>query len=241
MISGLAISPAQALQRQARLFVGLVVRPGAAAADVLAEGRPVVAFLAIALACVVAALNTTRFAALTSVSDLVYGPQRAPVVDVLLRELGTARTAVVVYLAEQAWAAVLVVSAIAPFLVWVLGATAVHAAARLASAGRPFARFSVFVAYATATALVPSGLASLLLEADPRSPLAALGRLVGFALSIWLGALLYQGIRAYYAVSATRALTILVVAATLFYLVPFLLILGAMIAIVVAAVLLDLA
>ena len=241
MRATIAVSRAQAARRQARLFVGLVLHPRAAAADVLAEGSLLAALAAIAIACVVAALNTTRFASLTTVSDLAYGPGRAPLVSVLLDALGTARTAVVVYLVEQAWAAVLVVTAVGPLLVWLLGATAVHAAARLASAGRPFWRFMVFVAYATALVFVPSGLASLALEADPSSPLAALGRLVGPALLLWLGALLYRGIQAYYRVPSSRALTILVLAVTLFYLVPLLLIAAAVIAIVVAAVVLELA
>ncbi len=241
MIRSLAFPPAQALGRQARLFGRLVLHPRGSAEAVLAEGNLLAGFLAIAVACIVAALNTTRFATLTSVSDLAYGPQRAPLVTALLDQLGTARTAVVLYLVEQAWTAALVVTAVGPLLVWLLGATAVHAAARVASVGRPFRRFSIFAAYATAVALVPSSLATLLLEGDPRSPLASLGRLAGLTLLVWLGSLYYRGIQAYYRVSASRSLVILAVAVTLFYLVPLLLIAVAVIAIVAAAVVLDLA
>lgn len=241
MTPSLAARPAAALGRQLRLFVALAWRPRSGVLDVLADGRALGGLLAVALACAVAALNTARFAEATSVSDLAYGPQRSPLVSLLLDSLGTARTAVVVYLVEQAWQAVLAVTAVGPLLVWLLGATAVHAAARLADAGRPFWRFGVFASFATGLALVPSGIVSLALEADPRSPLAAIGRLIGLTLLLWLAFLYYRGIQAYYRVSASRSLTILIVAVTLFYLVPLVLIAAAIIAIVAAAVFLELA
>jgi hypothetical protein len=240
-MTAVATSATGALQRQARLFAGLVLRPRESAAEVLREGSLGLGLLAITLACAVAVLNTTRFAELISVSDLAYGPERSPLVSTLLEAIGTQRTAVVVYLVEQVWAAVLIVTAIGPLLVWLLGASAVHAAARIASAGRPFWRFAVFGAYATATALLPTGVASFLLEGDPRSLLAIVGRLIGFALLVWLGWLYFYGIRAYYGVPPRRALTILVLAVTLFYLAPLLLIAVAVVAIVVAAVVLELA
>lgn len=223
------------------LYAALARRPGEAAVRVLEDGTLGVALIGILLACLVAALNTARFASSVAVSDIVYGPQRSPIVTNLVEELGAARFAVVVYLVEQAWAAVLVATAVAPLFVWLLGATAVHAAARLASAGRPFRPLLVYAGYATAVALVPANGASVLLEGDPSSPLAALGRLVGFALLLWLGYLLYRGIEAYYRVSGTRAITILFVAVTLFYVVPLFIIATAVVAIVSAAVFLELA
>ena len=229
------------LQRQLALFAGLVVRPDAAVPAVLAEGKLLVGIAAIAIACAVAALDTTRFASVMTVSDLVYGPQRTQAVDVLLETLGTARAAVVVYLVEQAWTAVLLITAIGPVLAWLLGASAVHAAARLSSAGRPFGRLCIYAAYITSLALIASGVSTFLFEADPRSAVAFVGRVVTFALVLWLGALYYRGIRAYYAVVPSRALTILIVAVTLFYLVPALLIVAAVVAIVTAAIVLQLA
>jgi hypothetical protein len=229
------------LRRQLWLFGGLVTRPGSAVPAILAEGRLAIGFAAIAVACAVAALDTTRFASVMTVSDLVYGPQRTPAVTFLLDTLGTARAAVVVYLVEQAWTAVLLITAVGPVLAWLLGASAVHAAARIASAGRPFVRFGVFAAYVTAVALIASGLSTFVFEADPLSPAAFIGRVITFALVLWLGALYYRGIRAYYAVTPTRAMTILIVAVTLFYLVPALLIASAVIAIIIAAIVLQLA
>ena len=229
------------LRRQLSLFAGLVVHPAAAVPAVIGEGRLIIGFAAIAIACAVAALDTTRFATVFTVSDLVYGPQRAPAVTLLLDTLGTARAAVVVYLVEQAWTAVLLVTAIGPILAWLLGASAVHAAARMSAAGRPFGRFNVYAAYITALALIASGLSTFAFEADPLSPLAVVGRIITFALVLWLGVLYYRGIRAYYAVVPSRAVTILIVAATLFYLIPALLIAAAVVAIVTAAILLNLA
>ena len=236
-----AVRPGNSLQRQLWLFAGLVLRPSAAVPAVLAEGSLGIGVAAIAVACAVAAAGTTRFASVMSVSELVYGPQRTPLVTLLLDTIGAARAAVVVYLVEQAWSAVLVITAIGPVLAWLLGASAVHAAARIASAGRPFRRFSVFAAYATALALIPSGLSTFIFEIDPLSPASFIGRVITFGLVLWLGALYYRGIRAYYGVPPTRAVTILIVAVTLFYLVPALLIAAAVIAIITAAIMLQLA
>jgi hypothetical protein len=229
------------LRRQLSLFAGLVARPTASVPLVIAEGNVAVGLAAISVACAVAALDTTRFASVMTVSDLVYGPNRTPAVTMLLDTIGTARAAVVVYLVEQAWTAVLLITAMGPILAWLLGASAVHAAARLASAGRSFGRFSVFAAYITALALIASGLSTFALEADPLSPIAFVGRVVTFGAVLWLGVLYYRGIRAYYAVTPTRAATILIVAVTLFYLVPAMLIVAAVVAIVTAAILLQLA
>jgi hypothetical protein len=241
MSTAFAVRRRGSLQRQLALFAGLVVRPDSAVPAVLAEGKLLVGFAAIAIACAVAALDTTRFAAAMTVADLVYGAERAPAITLLLQTLGTARTAVVVYLVEQVWSGVLIVTAAGPVLAWILGASAVHAAARIASAGRPFGRFNVFAAYATAAALSLSGISTFVFEADPRSPLAFIGRVITFGLVLWLGSLYYRAIRAYYGVARSRAATILIVAVGLFYLVPLLLIVVAVVAIVAAAILLELA
>lgn len=241
MTPRLAQARANPIERQLRLFASLALRPREGARAVLAEGTPLVASVAILAACAVAAMNASRFAASTTVSDIVYGSQRSPLVGLLLDAIGTARTAVVVYLAEQAWAAVVVLTAATPLLVWLLGATAVHAAARLAEAGRGFSPFFVFTGYATALALVPSGLVSLALEGSAGSLGAAVARAAGFLFFVWLGLLLYRGIEAYYRVAPARALTILVVALTVFYFIPLLFIVVAIVAIVIAAVILELA
>jgi len=228
------------LREQAALFVRLARSPSAAR-EVLANGSFAAGLVAVAVTCALAAASTVRFGGSVSVSDLVYGPQRTPLVNTMLEVLGTARTAVVVYLAEQVWSVALVATSLAPLFFWFLGATAVHAAARMFGAVRPFRRYATYAAYATAVALIPANLASLALEADPRSTLAALGRFLGFALVLWLGLLHYRGIAAYYALSSSRALAALVVAVTLFYLAPLVLVLVAIVGIVVAAVVLELA
>lgn len=229
------------LRRQLSLFVALIRRPRDAVPGVLGEGRLAVGCAGIAVACAVAALDTTRFASVVTLSDLVYGPERTPAVTFLLDTLGTARAAVVVYLVQQAWTAVLLITAAGPVLAWLLGASAVHAAARIASAGRSFGRFSVFAAYITTLSLIASGLSTFIFEADPLAPVAVVGRIVTFALVLWLGWLYYRGIRVYYEVAPSRALLILIVAVTLFYLVPAMLIAAAVVAIITAAILLQLA
>lgn len=238
--AGVPAQIARAL-RELRLFAALATSSRDAARAVLAEGRLPVAVLAVALACAIASLNAARLASPARFEALVYGPERSAFVAGLLETVGTARTAVLVYLLEQAWAALAVLAALGPLLVWVLGASAVAAAAALAAAGRGAGRFSVYAGYATALALVPSGLATLVLDADPRAPLAALGRLLGLALFVWLGFLFYRGIEACYAVRGSRAAAILAVAAGLFYLVPLAVITAAVAGIVVAAIVLGLA
>lgn len=226
---------------QLSLFAALVAHPREGARGVLAEGRLAVGSVAVLLACAVASLNVSRFAAAVPFEQVVYGPERSPVVGALLESIGTARTAVLVYLGERVWAAALVLTALGPLVVWLLGSSAVLAAAALVARGPRVGRFFVYAGYATALALLPSSLAALAFEADPRAPLAVASRLLGLGLFLWLGFLFYRGIQSCFQVRAGRALAILVVAAGLFYLVPLVLILVATTAIVIAAMLLGLA
>jgi hypothetical protein len=226
---------------QTELFTSLVLRPRDGVRMVLARGSPLVSSFAVLFACAVAMLNAARLAGSTNIDEFLFGPSRSPVVTLLLETMGTTRTTVVVYLAQQVWVPLILLTAMAPLFVWVLGASAVHAAASLAEARRHFNPLFVFFGYVTALALVPAGLTSLLLRAERGSPVAAIDQLVGFALFAWLGFLVYRGVEAYYDVAPSRAFTILLVALTLFYLVPLVLIAAAAVAIVVAAVFLQLA
>jgi hypothetical protein len=88
---------------------------------------------------------------------------------------------------------------------------------------------------------VPAGLISVLLRAERGSPLAALDQLAGIALLVWFGFLVHRAVETYYEVNGSRAFTILLVALTLFYLVPLVLIAAAAVAIVIAAIVLELA
>jgi hypothetical protein len=226
---------------QPGLFAALVVRPRQGVRMVLEHGSPLVSSFAILLACAVAMMNAARLAGSTNIDDFLYGPSRSPAVTLLLDTIGTARTTVVVYLAQQVWVPLILLTATAPLFVWILGASAVHAAASLAQARRHFNPLFVFFGYATALALVPAGLISVLLRAERGSLLAALDQLAGFALLVWLGFLVHRAVETYYEVNGSRAFTILLVALTLFYLVPLVLIAAAAVAIVVAAIVLELA
>lgn len=224
---------------QAQLVADLALRPALGVRRVLEEGRLGWAAAAVVAACAIAAANVARLAATTSVEDLVYGPERLALVDHAIGTLGVTRTAVLVFVMERAWGAALVLTAAAPLFVWLLGATALHAAAVLAEARRQFRRFLVFFGYATALVLVPAGVASLLLEADPRSTAAALSRGIGAALLAWLAFLTYRAVREHYAVGPSRAVTIILIAVALFYVAPLLLIVAALASVVVAAILLE--
>ncbi|HEU5287327.1 MAG TPA: hypothetical protein VFV20_02900, partial [Candidatus Limnocylindria bacterium] len=119
-----------------------------------------------------------------------------------------------------------------------LGATAVHAAARVAGARQPFAPLLLAFAYGTALTLVPANLATLLLGVGqgvgPQT-----GQLVSVACLIWLLVIVHRTIQAHYEVTGERALRILIVAVVVFYLVPFALIVASAVAIIIAAVVLE--
>ena len=156
----------------------------------------------------------------------------------MLQTLGTERTAVVLYLVQRSFDAVLVATAVTPIFVWLLGSSAVQASARLAGIRRPYLPLLVFFAYAAALTLIPANAATLVLGTGATVG-AQIAQLVGLACLVWLGVIAYRGVRAYYAVDQRQATRILVVALVLFYLVPLILIVGAAVSIIVAAVVLG--
>lgn len=217
--------------------LALVRSPRAGVALVLREGRLAVASLLVAAATALSVLHTLLFAGEVAVEEVMFGPGRSPVVGVLLDLLGRDMTSVVLYLFERSWTALLAIGAIAPALVWILGSTAVHAAARLSGIKRPFLPMLILFGYAVGVTRPVADLAAL--AADPQGPGAALAELVGLAAAVWLGVIAWYGIRAHYDLPGGRALTLLVVALVFFYLLPITLILLAVIAILIAAVVLE--
>lgn len=217
--------------------LALVRSPRIGAPLVVERGRLSVAATLVGLATVIAAANVARFAADVSVQDVMFGPQRSAAIATLLALLGRDLTAVVLHLLESAWSAVLVASALGPLWIWLLGASAIHAAARLGGAGRPFLPILVLFGHATGVTRAAADLAALVLGG--RGPAAGIAQLVGLAALVWLGAMALRGIEAHYGVEQRRAITILLVAIGLFYLVPLLIIVAAVVAIVVAAVVLE--
>ncbi len=219
------------------LVLELVRSPGRGAELVLERGRLPAAAVAVGIATAIAAASVGRFAAEVSVQEVMFGPGRSPLVGVLLSVLGRGLTIVVLHLVEQSWAALLIVSALGPMWIWLLGAGAIHAAARLAGGGRPFRPILVLVGIATGmTRAVADAVA---LVAGDRGPGAAVAQVAGLLALGWLGLIALRGIQSHYRVDATRAFTILALAVVLFYLVPLVLIAAAVVAIVVAAVVLK--
>ena len=191
--------------------------------------------------CVAVVTSTLVAAAVgsqTDVNELFFAGTRAPFVQTMIDTLGAQRTAVVLYLVQRSFDAVVVATAFTPLFYWLLGSTAVHASARLAGARPPFTPLLLLFAYATAITTIPADLAALVL---------GVGKGVGpqvatFIAYLSLAALLYvayRAIEAHYGVPGERALRILIIAVVLFYLVPLVLIVGAAVAIIVAAVVLQ--
>src|SRR5690348_11391934 len=112
-------------------LLDLVRAPRRGVATILVGGRLWVAVGLVLLSTAVAAVSAARFAADVPVSSLPSGSDRSPAITTLIELLGRDRAAVIGYLVDQIWTAVIVVTAFSPLFVWILGATAVHAAARL--------------------------------------------------------------------------------------------------------------
>jgi len=219
-------------------ILALARSPRAGAPVVLARGRLLSAVLLVFAATCLSALGAVRVSSETYIDDLFLGATRHPLVTAMLETLGTERTAVVIYLVQRSFEAVLVATAVTPIFVWLLGSSAVQASARLAGIRRPYLPLLVFFAYASALTLIPANAATLVLGTGATVG-AQIAQLVGLACLVWLGVIAYRGVRAYYAVDQRQATRILVVALVLFYLVPLILIVGAAVSIIIAAVVLG--
>lgn len=185
--------------------------------------------MAVATALAVAA--ALRFAAQMPFEDVVYGERRSPAIAALLESLGRERTAVVVYLLERSWTVLLAATALTPVFLWLLGSTAVHAAAGLAGSRRAFLPLFILFGYAAALARIPADLATL---AAP-----ALAGAIGAVTTVGFGAVAWSALRQHHGLAPQRALTTLVIAVALFYVVPLALIIAAVIALLVAAIVLE--
>ena len=219
-------------------LLALIRSPRRGAALILASGRLSVAVGLVIVATAVAAVNAARFAADVPVASVLYGDARSPAISALIDTLGRDRAAVVSYLIEQAWTAVIVVTAFSPLLVWILGATAVHAAARLDGVRRPRRPMFVLLGYATAVARIPADGAAALLGSGKTAG-AQIAQLIGTAGLVWLAFISWRGIEAHYALPPRRAFIVLVFAIVVFYVVPLVLIIASIVVLVIAAVVLE--
>lgn len=199
------------------------------------SGRLRVAVILVALATVVATANALRVAADVPIGAVLYGGQRSPGVNMLIEVLGRDRTAVVLYLVERSWDAVLILTAVAPAFYWLLGSAAIHAAARLRDRRRPYRPMLVVLGYAVALTQLPADLAAAVLGSGSRvGPQVA--QLIGTVSIILLGVIAWRAIQAHYGLPGRPALAVLVIAVALFYIVPFAVIVLAVVAIVFAAI-----
>ena len=219
-------------------IVALARSPSRGAPLVLARGRLLSAVLLVLAATLVSGLGAVRISGETYLDDLFFGATRHPLITAMLQTLGTERTAVIIYLIQRSFDAVLVATAVTPIFVWLLGSSAVQASARLAGIRRPYLPLLVLFGYAAALTLIPANAATLLLGTGPTFG-AQIAQLVGVACLAWLAVIAYRGVRAYYEVDRAGATRILLVAVVLFYLVPLIIIVGAAVAIIVAAVVLG--
>ena len=212
--------------------------PRAGVERVLARPSAIAAFFLLVLATVTAAMVAARAGSEVDVNELYFAGTRSAFVQAMLDSLGTQRTAVVLYLIQRSFDAVIVATAFTPVFYWLLGSTAVQAAARVAGARRPFAPLLLAFAYLTALTLVPANLVTLALGVG-NGVGPQIAQLVSLLCLGWLLFLVHRAIEVHYAVTGERALRILIVAVVVFYLVPFVLIVGAAVAIIVAAVVLE--
>lgn len=191
----------------------------------------------VALAMVFSTLSAYRLSTTVRVEDIVFGPTRSVIVDALLVAVGVERTAVLVYVLQRSFDALVVAGALTPVFLWLLGSSAMHAAARLRGLrGRPYLPLLVLFGYAELVYQVPTSLASLALTA---SPFAIVADLVSLGMLVWFGFVVHRGIAQHYRVPNDRALGIFVVGGLVFYLLPLLLIAAILVAIVVAAAVLQ--
>ncbi|TMC68806.1 MAG: hypothetical protein E6J13_13435 [Chloroflexi bacterium] len=195
------------------------------------------ALACVAFAMVFSTLGAYRIAQTVRVEDLVFGPTRSAIVDTLLVAIGVERTAVLVYVLQRSFDALVVAAALTPIFLWLLGSSAIHAAARFRGArGRPYLPLLVLFAYATLVYQVPTSLAGI---AFAGGPLGGLIDVVSLAVLIWFALVVHRGIERHYGVAGDAALGILLLGGLAFYLLPLILIGAALVGIVLAAAILE--
>src|SRR5207245_2031695 len=119
-----------------------------------------------------------------------------------------------------------------------VGPSAGIAAAGLRGArAHPFVPLLVLFAYAELVYQAPTSLAGIIFGAQGAG--AQLATALSLVMLVWFGMVIYRGIELHYEVPSDRARAIFVMGALVFYLVPLVLIVGTLVAIVMAAALLQ--
>jgi hypothetical protein len=195
------------------------------------------ALACIALAMVFSTLGAYRISQSVRVEDIVFGPTRSAIVDTLLVAIGVERTAVLVYVLQRSFDALLVAAALTPIFLWLLGSSAIHAAARFRGVrGRAYLPLLVLFAYAELVYQVPTSLAGI---AFAGGPLGGLVDVVSVVMLGWFAVVVHRGIEDHYGVPGDAALGILILGGLAFYLLPLILIGAVLVAIVLAAAILQ--
>jgi hypothetical protein len=194
------------------------------------------------LACVPVAmmfstLSAYRLSQTVHVANIVFGPTRSAIVDTLLLAIGVERTAVLVYLLQRSFDALVVAAALTPIFLWLLGSSAIHAAARFRGVrGRAYQPMLVLFAYAELVYQVPTSLAGIALAGGPFGGLVDVVSLVMLG---WFALVVHRAIQLHYGVPGDRALAIFLLGGLAFYLLPLILIGVVLVVIVLAAAVLE--
>ena len=189
------------------------------------------------LAMVFSTLSAYRLSQTVHVDDIVFGPTRSAIVDTLLLAIGVERTAVLVYVLQRSFDALVVAAALTPIFLWLLGSSAIHAAARFRGVrGRPYLPLLVLFGYAELVYQVPTSLAGI---AFAGGPLAAIVDLASVVMLVWFALVVHRGIELHYGVPGDSALGIFLLGGLAFYLLPLILIGVLLVVIVLAAAILQ--
>jgi hypothetical protein len=189
------------------------------------------------LAMVFSTLSAYRLSQTVHVDDIVFGPTRSAIVDTLLVAIGVERTAVLVYVLQRSFDALVVAAALTPIFLWLLGSSAIHAAARFRGVrGRPYLPLLVLFGYAELVYQLPTSLAGI---AFAGSPLTGLADAVSVVMLVWFALVVHRAIALHYGVQGDQALAIFLIGALVFYLLPLILIAVLLVGIVVAAAILQ--
>ena len=189
------------------------------------------------IAMVFSMLSAYRLSQTVHVDDIVFGPTRSAIVDTLLLAIGVERTAVLVYVLQRSFDALVVAAALTPIFLWLLGSSAIHAAARIRGLrGRPYRPLLVLFGYAELVYQLPTSLAGIAFAGGPFTPLADL---ISVVMLVWFALVVHRAIALHYGVSGDQAFAIFILGGLAFYLLPLILIGIVLVAIVVAAAILQ--
>ena len=172
------------------------------------------------IAMVFSTLSAYRLSQTVHVDAIVFGPTRSAIVDALLLAIGVERTAVLVYVLQRSFDALVVAAALTPIFLWLLGSSAIHAAARFRGVrGRPYRPLLVLFGYAELVYQLPTSLAGIVFAGGPF--------------------VVHRAIEIHYGVPGDQATAIFILGGLAFYLLPLILIGVLLVAIVVAAAILQ--